>query len=62
MPRSGANINLRNLDDIFSTAEEREEAKLEKVWQIPLKDLYPFKDHPFQVRDDEEIRTLGHKI
>ncbi len=62
MPRSGANINLRNLDDIFSTAEEREEAKLEKVWQIPLKDLYPFKDHPFQVRDDEEMQKVVDSV
>lgn len=62
MPRSGANINLRNLDDIFSTVEEREEAKLEKVWQIPLKDLYPFKDHPFQVRDDEEMQKVVDSV
>lgn len=62
MPRSGASINLRNLDDIFSTAEEREEAKLEKVWQIPLKDLYPFKDHPFQVRDDEEMQKVVDSV
>ena len=62
MPRSGANINLRNLDDIFSTAEEREEAKLEKVWQIPLKDLYPFKDHPLQVRDDEEMQKVVDSV
>lgn len=62
MPRSGANIDLRNLDDIFSTAEEREEAKLEKVWQIPLKDLYPFKDHPFQVRDDEEMQKVVDSV
>ncbi len=62
MPRSGANINLRNLDDIFSTAEEREEAKLEKVCQIPLKDLYPFKDHPFQVRDDEEMQKVVDSV
>lgn len=62
MPRSGANINLRNLDDIFSTAEEREEAKLEKVWQIPLKDLYPFKDHPFQVRDDGEMQKVVDSV
>lgn len=62
MPRSGANINLRNRDDIFSTAEEREEAKLEKVWQIPLKDLYPFKDHPFQVRDDEEMQKVVDSV
>lgn len=62
MPRSGANISLQSLDEIFKTSEERQEAKLEKVWQIPLQDLYPFKDHPFQVRDDEEMQKVVDSV
>lgn len=62
MPRSGANIGLQSLDEIFKTEEERQEAKLEKVWQIPLKDLYPFRDHPFKVRDDEEMQKVVDSV
>jgi len=53
---------LQSLDEIFKTEEERQEAKLEKVWQIPLQDLYPFKDHPFQVRDDEEMQKVVDSV
>ena len=51
----GSNIKLPSLDNLFSTEEERQDAKLEKVQNIPLSELYPFKDHPFHVRDDEEM-------
>ena len=53
---------MQSLDEIFTTAEERQEAKLEKVWEIPLKDLYPFKDHPFKVRDDAEMEKVVESV
>ena len=62
MQKRGGNFNLQSLDEIFTTAEERQEAKLEKVWEIPLKDLYPFKDHPFKVRDDAEMEKVVESV
>ena len=56
----GSNIKLPSLDLLFSTEEQRQEAKLEKVQQIPLDQLFPFPDHPFQVRDDEEMLRRNH--
>lgn len=49
------NIRLPSIDDLFSTEEERQDAKLEKIQILPLSELHPFEGHPFQVRDDEEI-------
>lgn len=48
--------------DLFTTQEDRDEAKLEKVQMLPLKDLQPFPDHPFEVRDDEEMEKLVDSI
>lgn len=48
--------------DLFTTQEDRDEAKLEKVQMIPLGDLHPFPDHPFEVRDDEEMEKLVDSI
>ena len=59
MKSSAKNINLNSYDDIFSTEETREDAKREKVMDIPLSELYPFPDHPFQVRDDVSLRAIG---
>ena len=58
----GSNIKLPSLDNLFSTEEERQDAKLEKVQNIPLTELYPFKDHPFHVRDDEEMQKMVDSI
>lgn len=58
----GTNIALPSLDNLFSTEEERQDAKLEKVQNIPLSELYPFKDHPFHVRDDEEMEKMVDSI
>lgn len=59
MPKKGLNVSLQSYDDIFSTEETRQDAQLEKVQQIPLGDLYPFKNHPFKVIDDEAmLRTV----
>ena len=62
MQKRSGSFNLQSLDEIFTTAEERQEAKLEKVWEIPLKDLYPFKDHPFKVRDDAEMEKVVESV
>ncbi len=59
MARKNANISLTSYDDIFTTEESRTDKKLEKVQNIPLSELYPFKNHPFRVVDDESmLRTV----
>mgnify|MGYP004444396403 FL=1 len=59
MARKNANISLTSYDDIFSTEESRTDKKLEKVQNIPLSELHPFKNHPFRVVDDESmLRTV----
>ena len=59
MARKNANISLTSYDDIFSTEETRTDKKLEKVQNIPLSELHPFKNHPFRVVDDESmLRTV----
>lgn len=55
MKSSAKNINLNSYDDIFSTEESRTDEKREKVMEITLEALYPFPDHPFQVRDDDSM-------
>ena len=62
MKSSAKNINLNSYDDIFSTEESREDAKREKVMDIPLTELHPFPDHPFQVRDDDSMRETVESI
>ena len=59
MSKRGANISLSSYDEIFSTEESRQEDALEKVRNVPLSELYPFKNHPFKVVDDEAMmRTV----
>ena len=55
-------INLPSADDLFSTQEERDDAKREKVMDIPLLEIDSFPDHPFQVREDEAMQTLVESI
>ncbi len=62
MAIKGTNISLKSYDDIFSTEEERQDAKLEKIQEIPLSDLYPFKDHPFRVVDDEAMQRTVESV
>lgn len=58
MPKRGGNISLTSYDDIFETDESRAESQLERVQNISISELVPFKDHPFKVVDDEAmIRT-----
>jgi len=59
MAKKGVNISLSSYDDIFTTEENRTDKKLEKVQNIPLSELHPFKNHPFKVIDDESmLRTV----
>ena len=53
MKSSAKKIELASVDDLFSTEEGRQDAKLEKIQEIPLSELHPFKNHPFKVKDDE---------
>ena len=55
MKSSGRNISLTSYDDLFSTEEIREARAREQIQQIPLPELYPFKDHPFRVVDDDRM-------
>ena len=53
MKSSAKKVELAPYDDLFSTEESRQDAKLEKIQEIPLSELHPFKGHPFKVKDDE---------
>ena len=55
MPKGSLNVSLKGADDIFSTEESRQEQQREQVQQIPIGELFPFKNHPFKVLDDESI-------
>ena len=59
MAEKRRNLMLSGVDDLFSTEEDRQQAKLEKVQEIPVEELAPFKNHPFKVIDDESmLRTV----
>ncbi len=62
MPKNGLNVSLNSYDDIFSTEETRQEEQREQVQQIPIDELYPFKDHPFKVLDDEAMQRTVESI
>lgn len=62
MKSSAKNISLNSYDSIFSTEETREDAKREKVMDMPLSELHPFPDHPFQVRDDDAMKETVESI
>ena len=62
MKSTGRKIELTSLDDLFSTEENRQEAKLEKIRDIPLSELHPFKNHPFHVRDDEAMMETADSV
>ena len=62
MPKRGGNISLSSYDDIFETDESREEASLERIRKIPIKELVPFKNHPFKVVDDEAMLRTTESI
>ena len=62
MRSSVKNIKLNTVDDLFSTEESRQDANREKVMEIPLAELYPFKHHPFKVVDDERMLDTADSI
>lgn len=62
MKSSGRNISLTSYDDLFSTEKIREARAREQVQQIPLSELYPFKDHPFRVVDDDRMMETVESI
>ncbi len=55
-------FTLPKLDDLFTTQEMRDDAKLERVQNIPLSELHPFKDHPFKVQNNEEMKRMIESI
>ncbi|WP_316636859.1 ParB/RepB/Spo0J family partition protein [uncultured Ruminococcus sp.] len=57
-----SNFDLPTLDDLFSTQQERDEAKLDKIRDIPISEIDDFPNHPFQVRDDEDMLQLVESI
>ena len=55
-------MKLPSLDDLFSSQEERDDAKLKRIYEIPLEEIDPFPDHPFKVRDDEDMMNLVESV
>ena len=62
MPKRSGNISLSSYDDIFQTDQSREEARQERVQEIPLSELHPFKGHPFKVLDDDAMQKTVESI
>ena len=62
MKSSARKVELASASDLFSTEQERQDAKLERVQQIPLTELFPFPDHPFSVRDDDSMKETVESI
>ena len=56
MKSSARNIELKSVDDLFATEESRADAQREKVQEIPLGELHPFRNHPFKVKDDAAMQ------
>ena len=62
MKSSAKKVELASVDDLFSTEESRADAQREKVLEIPLSELHPFKDHPFKVKDDDAMMETADSI
>ena len=62
MKSSAKKIELASVDDLFSTEESRQDEQLERIQEIPLSELHPFKDHPFKVRDDDAMIETADSI
>ena len=62
MPKSSLSVSLKGADDIFSTEESRQEQQREQVQQIPIGELFPFKDHPFKVLDGESMQRTVESV
>lgn len=55
-------MKLPSLDELFSSQEERDDAKLKRIYELPLSEIDPFPDHPFHVRDDEDMMNLVESV
>ena len=63
MPKDNSvGMRLPSLDDIFTSKKERDEADLKKIYEIPLSEIDPFPDHPFKVKDDEDMMNLVESV
>ena len=62
MPKGSLNVSLKGADDIFSTEESRQEQQREQVQQIPIGELFPFKNYPFKVLDDESMQRTVESV
>ena len=62
MPKGSLNVSLKGADDIFSTEESRQEQQREQVQQISIGELFPFKNHPFKVLDDESMQRTVESV
>lgn len=62
MKSSARNIELKSVDDLFSTEESRADAQREKVQEIPLGELHPFRNHPFKVKDDAAMQDTVESV
>ena len=62
MKSSAKKVELASVDDLFSTEEGRQDAKLEKIQEISLSELHPFKNHPFKVKDDEAMMETADSV
>ena len=62
MPKGSLNVSLKGADDIFSTEESRQEQHREQVQQIPIGELFSFKNHPFKVLDDESMQRTVESV
>ena len=62
MKSSARNIELKSVDDLFATEEIREDTQREKVQNIPLEELHPFKNHPFKVKDDAAMQDTVDSV
>ena len=62
MLKGSLNVSLKGADDIFSTEESRQEQQREQVQQIPIGELFPFKNHPFKVLDDESMQRTVESV
>ena len=62
MPKGSLNVSPKGADDIFSTEESRQEQQREQVQQIPIGELFPFKNHPFKVLDDESMQRTVESV
>ena len=60
--KSDFTLPTTSLDELFSSQEERDDAKLERVKEIPLNELHPFKEHPFKIQNDDEMKRLIDSI